>query len=571
MRVLDGADRVAAGLEEIGIKHVFGLPGSQNSPLFDALRETTVRAILSGSELSATFMANGYWRAGGGLAAVAAIPGPGFAWAMAGIAEAARDDAAFILLTGDASPRQGRQFDLQGLDQPALARGLARRYLRISAPAEIEMVLQEARHAATAMGPGPVVVELARGLLDADTQPVMKTRWRVPSPAEPDPLSIQGISETLRQARRPLLIAGQGALDSAKTILDLVHRFSIPVLTTVSGRGLIPESDPFSLQHEFLACRLDEVNRLIDSSDFVLILGCRTSHNGTGGYGLRIPEDCSAHVDLDPGVPGANYRVRWPIVASTERFLGTLVAALGSRSGASTWTPASCAAARHALRDASDKSPGEPSFPGHLTRTAAEFFATLQAEIPNDAVVVTDTGSHQILARRYLRIEAPRGLIVPADFQSMGFGIPAAIGAAIASPDRRVVAIVGDGSMTMVGLELATAVRNRLAMVAIVFNDGHLGQIWTQQIHSEGRDSSTALAPIDFEALSAAVGCNYRRVDDACIAVIADVPSDGVTLVEVLLGEPAEFRALRWKGRTRQVTKQHMPRGIITALRRLRP
>src|SRR5262245_44825076 len=132
MRVLDGADRLAAALEAYGIRHLFGMPGSQNAPLFDALRKTGITTVLSTSELAATFMANGYWRASGRLAAVAAIPGPGFAWSIPGLAEASRDNAGLLLLTGEATPRPGRSFDLQCIDQPAMSADLVRGYLRIA-------------------------------------------------------------------------------------------------------------------------------------------------------------------------------------------------------------------------------------------------------------------------------------------------------------------------------------------------------------------------------------------------------------------------------------------------------
>jgi acetolactate synthase I/II/III large subunit len=551
---VDGAEALARALEQVGVTHVFGLPGTQNAPLFAALARTRVRTVLTGSELMAAFMANGFARAGGGVPVVAAIPGPGFTYALTGFAEAAHDNAALVLLTGTAAHRPGKRFDLQALDQAGMVRGLARRVLRLEQPADALRVMGEAVHAAVAAGPGPVLVEVACGMLDLPAAGGPAPAFVGAPPPAADAAVVAEVVQRLREARKVVVMAGQGAVDGAAALAALIACRPAMVLTTVSARGVVPESHPWSLAYDFLACSVAQTNRLLEEADLVLVLGCRTSHNGTGGYGLRLPDARTAQVDLDAEVLGANFAPRWQVRAPVAAFLASALAALGPQVAGSDWTPADAAAWRRTLRQESLPNPPEPRFPGG---DAAGFFAALQAALPAGAMVVTDTGQHQIMTRAHLRVESCRGLLVPADFQSMGFGLPAAIGAALAAPDRQVVAILGDGGMMMSGLELATAVRERLDLVAIVFRDGHLGQIRAQQAGSGAGEAAVKLASLDFGALAAATGAEYLCVEhDAAGALRQACRMGGVVLVDVPLGDSPAMRRVRWAGTVRGVARR---------------
>jgi acetolactate synthase-1/2/3 large subunit len=366
-----------------------------------------------------------------------------------------------------------------------------------------------------------------------------------------------------------VIFAGQGTLDAAGTLATLVDRRPALVATTVSARGVLPESHPWSLAYDFLACSVAETNRLLEEADFVLVLGCRTSHNGTGGFRIRLPEDRTAQVDLDPEVLGANYAPRWIVRARTETVLEALLARLGDTPAPSQWTAADAAAWRQRLREKSLPNPPEPRFPGTASGTAAEFFQALREWLSLDAIVVTDSGQHQIMARCHLRVESPRGLLVPSDYQSMGFGLPAAIGARLAAPDRQVVALLGDGGMRMVGLELAIAVREGIDVVAIVFNDGYLGQIRMQELSSASGEAAMALATLDFEALAAATGADYTCIAADARGVLASLPGRGVTLLEVPLVDSAEIRSTRRRARLAHSAKRLAGPAGRSVLRRL--
>jgi thiamine pyrophosphate-dependent acetolactate synthase large subunit-like protein len=220
------------------------------------------------------------------------------------------------------------------------------------------------------------------------------------------------------------------------------------------------------------------------------------------------------------------------------------------------------------LRRTSRSSHSEPIIPGATPSTTSEFFDALRMYMPRESFLTTDSGLHQILARRYFRVLAARGLIVPSDFQSMGFGLAAAIGAKMACPDRLGVALIGDGGLLMSGTELSTAVRERLALTVIVFSDGHLGLIRAQQLSEYGHAHGTRLLRPDWELFARAFGATYARLDGAAAETIPRVlKSRGVCLLEVPLEDPpgAELRrrlgrAVRTFRGTGFAARQHLAR-----------
>lgn len=567
----NGAEALALALERAGVTHVFGLPGTQNARLYSALQRTRIRTVLAGSELMAAFMANGFQRSGGNVPVVATIPGPGFTYALTGFAEAAQDNAAMILVTGAPDHRAGKRFGLQAIDQAGMVRGLARGVHRLGKTDDTAAVTGAAYDSALEQGPGPVLLEVDQGVLEA---PFVAPLGDIPAPKVPvpDSATCSEIARGLQSARRVVIFAGQGANGAASVLRRFVDRRPAMLMTTASARGVLPENHPWSLAYDFLACSLKETNRLLGEADFVLVLGCRTSHNGTGGFGLVLPDDRTAQVDLDPEVLGANATPRWIVRGDVNAVLKRLLMDLGEQEPGSDWTVEDAAAWRMTLRRKSAPNPAEPDFPGVDDRRAASFFEALQAALPPNGIVVTDTGQHQIMTREHVRVASPRGLLVPSDFQSMGFGVPAAIGAALADPERPVVAIVGDGGLMMSGLELATAVREGIALTVIVFRDGHLGQIRSQQARSGAGEAAVALAEVSLEALARATGARYRLVEDDAGRVLEEaLRSAGVTLVDVPLQESQAMRRERRLGSMRDRTRRAVgPRGVDLLRRVLR-
>ena len=525
-----GAELLTARLEQCGVDTVFGLPGTQNVVLFDALRRSRLRTIVPTHELAAGFMANGYARASGRVGVVAAIQGPGFTYALTALAEARHDSAPLLLITG--APEESRRFALQALDQTAMAAPVAKAVIRGRSGAALADDVARAHALALSGEPGPVVLELpGSDSAEAATAPAQ-------APAIKGDSSAEALEALLRRARRPIFYLGQGCAAGAASLLRLVEQLGAPVATTLSGRGILPENHPLSLALDQLPHGVEQLNRMIASSDLVLALGCKLSHNGTAGFRLALPPDRLAHVDASDEVLGANYPARLLLQADAPGLLARLASATWSRS---EWRSEELVACRQAAR--SDP-PAEPAVQDIRPSTPAGFFTALRTALPDDAILVLDSGQHQMLARRHFPVLAPRGLIAPSDYQSMGFGLPAAIGAAVAAPARPVVALIGDGGLAMSGLELLTAVRERIPLLTIVFVDGSLGLIRSQQIREFGHTHGVALDPVDLAAFAAATGARYVRLegDDPARLLGGAGAGSRPVLVEVSVGDSVAVR-----------------------------
>ena len=218
-----------------------------------------------------------------------------------------------------------------------------------------------------------------------------------------------------------------------------------------------------------------------------------------------------------------------------------------------------------------DRSPGtQRARPG--PGSAAGFFAALRRALPRNGIVCADSGLHQQLLRRHFEVLAPRGLLFPSDYQSMGFGLPAAIGAKLAVPARPVVAVLGDGGFAISGFELLTAVRENISLTVIVFNNGQLGRIRLEQLAAHGKTSSVALWNPDFEGFARAVGASYALVEDNPESMLREcIVRRGVTLVELRLGDSAAIHTLRAHGLLRGAARRTLGPGMMDKLKRFLP
>jgi thiamine pyrophosphate-dependent acetolactate synthase large subunit-like protein len=235
---------------------------------------------------------------------------------------------------------------------------------------------------------------------------------------------------------------------------------------------------------------------------------------------------------------------------------------------ASTWTADELSQLQRRFIGATPTDPPEPVVEG---ATPAAFFATLRAALPRDAVLVTDSGLHQVLARRYYTVLSPRGFLYPSDLQSMGFGLPAALGAKLAAPSRAVVVVMGDGGLAMTGLELLTAVREKLPVVVVVLNDGQLNLIRLQQLKEFGRASGVELLVPDLELLAQAIGARYSTAaNDLSKAVAAALEEQGPTLIEVAVGDSRTIAGVRAKSLARETVRKLAGPTVVGWLKRLR-
>jgi thiamine pyrophosphate-dependent acetolactate synthase large subunit-like protein len=537
MKRRTGADRLCEALQARGVGCVFGLPGSQTIPLYEAVRQSGLRAVGATHELAASFMANGYARASGRPGVLTTIPGPGFTYSLTGLAEARLDSAPLLHVTTLPADSPGRRFQLQALDQAAIAAPLVKAVVTAHEADEVGPRTLDAFDLTMRHEPGPVLLQVAHSALVGAASPLRVTSQ--PEPQAPDEAQVAALARRLVASRRPLLYLGQGAAGAADGLDALARRLACPVVTTTSGRGILPEDDSRVLV--FDGRGVEGLNRLVAAADLVLALGCKLSHNGAHGFDLVLPPEKLVHVDASPEVLGANY----PCSLALESDVPALVRALeGSIEiqgrPSSAWSPEEWARFRE----------GGQTHP---------FFDAMRTALPRDGILVTDSGRHQTLARRHFRVLAPRGFIVPADLQSMGFALPAAIGAALAAPQRRVVALLGDGGLLMSGLELATAAYERQSLAVLVSVDGGYSAVREKQLRHYGRSFGTDFPGLKLSGLAVATGASHVTLDGerrGPLALAASIAAPGPVLVGVRL------RDTRPGGRSLRGTARRLAAGL---------
>lgn len=553
-----GADLFVRNLETLGLEVIFGIPGSHDTYLYNSLRKSSIRTVLATSELHAAFMANGYYRNSGKTAALLAIAGPGFTNAITGLTEAFFDSAGMVCIICKPDKLPGSKFQLQKIDEKAMVKTVTKSCLSVAAVSDIAAALPACFELASKGEPGPVLLEVSPGMLGRKGDFTKSEEPAAPQAAPAiDDTAIEEVLRFIRSSRRAVLYLGQGAAAAAHRIAELAELLQAPVLTTTSGRGILPESHPLSLPSD-LVDDVGLVNSILASSDCVLALGCKFTHNGAKGFRLEIPEDRLIHVDASPEVPGANYPARLTVTADADLFLDALFRERDSLQQRDTgWESEEIEQQRQALIKSRHKRTfPEPQFRGMNPPTASAFFSSLRHVLPEETVLVTDSGLHQMLARKYFDVTVPRGLIVPADYQSMGFGIPAGIGARLANQERHTVVITGDGGFALCGMELSTAVREKIDMTVILFNDNSMGLIRIHQLNRTGHSHAVKTGRIDYAGFCESLGIHYSKLDnDIHDTVEKSLAGGGVSLIEVVLEDTLDISKASAKGLIRNILK----------------
>lgn len=500
---MTGGDIVVRALEDEGVPFAFGIPGTHNIELYDSLsRSAKVRPILVTDEQSASFMADGVTRSSGKLGVVNLVPGAGLTHALSGIAEAYMDGVPMLVLACGIRTDTARAFQLHDVDQLSIARPVTKAQHRPEQGSEIYATIRRACRLARAAPPGPVIVEIPVNHYLFRHEPGLDAVVDGPSaPPAPRPEELKRVYDLLAASRRPLLYLGLGAAGAALDLVALAERLDAPVATTFQGKGVFPENHPLWLWCGFGPTAPPFVEKIAATCDVTLALGCRFAEVGTGSYGLKPPGPL-LHVDIDPAVLGKNYPTELPIVADAAAFVSTLLQNLPPRDAASELRQAIRAGHAQVWADWSATADAARVAPPHLLKT-------LQSLVGPDAIYTTDSGNGTFLAVECLRLERPRSFLAPIDFSSMGYAVPAALGAALASPERPVVALAGDGAFLMTGLELLTASQLHLPVMVLVLRDRELAQIAQFQQMALARKSCSELPDYDLSALSRGVGVEH--------------------------------------------------------------
>ena len=528
MEARTGGEWVVAALRAEGVRHVFGIPGVHNLPVYDALlRQRGIAHVLARHEAGAAFMADGYARASGEPGVVIVTTGPGATNTLTPLAESYSGSVPVLVVMSDvATDLLGR--DLGGLhevpNQIECFRPVSRWSETIREGPAIATSIAGAFHLLRTGRPGPIALSVPNDLLFAKSEGVVRTGRAGRRP----PCHVNDIAQAvpmLAEARRPLLIAGGGVISAGATaeLQALARRLDAPVITTVMGRGAVSERDP--RWHGVLPNRR-ATEAVIREADVVFAIGCRFAARSTRGLGLNLsfgPGQALIHLDLDPTVIGRMFEPRLGIVGDARDGLARLVDALGPGAASSDWERAGLARLRSAA---------SPRY----TAEVAELIATLRAALPDDGIVVNDQTGINYWMEWHFPVLRPRTFLYPVGSATLGYGVPAAIGAQIACPGRPVISVVGDGGFMFSVNELATAVKYRLPVVFLVLNDGRYGAIKWLQETMFGTWGEAELANPDFPALARAFGARGERMPSIAAlakALPSALATEGPTLLEL--------------------------------------
>ncbi len=530
---LTGGEIVVRALEDEGIRFTFGIPGTHNIELYDALGDSRgVRPVLITDEQSAGFMADGLWRATGMIGCVNIVPGAGLTHALSGIAEAYMDGVPMLVLGCGIRRDVARGYQLHDVDQLAIARPVTKGVFRPANGTELYPMIRAACALARSGTPGPVMIEVSVELY-LHRQEVDPDSW---GPAAIPPLPTASPEQIKRAVAlltapgaKPLCYAGLGAQAAQAELVALAERLDAPVATTIQGKGVFPESHPLFLWNGFGTAAPLFVREIAAERTVTLAVGCRFSEVGTGSYGLTPPGPL-IHVDINPEVLGRNYPVELGIVADARSFLTAMLDELDELTSRPAVQPSGRLAVPPSRRPAvhrSDASLRERIRSGHagarngwLERKSVDrvtpylLLDALQRSFGPETVFTTDSGNGTFLAMECLRLERPGRFLAPVDYSCMGYSVPAAIGAKLGLGNAPVVALAGDGAFLMTGLELLTAANQGVAVAVFVLRDRELAQIAQFQSTAFNRRTASVLPDFHLGSLAEAVGVEWLRLDD---------------------------------------------------------
>lgn len=537
----DGAEIICAVLRANGVDTVFGYAGGAILHLYDAMyRDGGIHHVTVRHEQGAAHAATGYARASGRVGVCVSTSGPGATNLVTGIMDAHMDSVPLVVICGQVDSRLIGRDAFQETDMLSITAAVTKHGFQPRSAGELGPMLQAAFRLATSGRPGPVLVDVPKDVLAATTDAGAATALPLPgyrpTPA-PDASDIAAAAALLRRAERPLLLLGGGALsaEAGAPLRALAERFGLHVVTTINAKGVLPESHPLAHGMIGMYGRKSGVWALMHC-DLIVAFGCRFTDRITGALDPFAAGKQLVQVDVDAYELGKNVPAAVAIQADARAAAEALLAhTAGWRPAAAQrrWARQLAAARATCVRCVPHQSAGG-------VHPAAVMDALNRVRRPDDAVT-TGVGQHQMFASHFLRCERPRTFITSSGAGTMGFGLPAAIGAAIARPRARVFVVDGDGSFQMTSQELATVAQERLPIVILVLDNGQLGMVrqWQDRVY-DGRHAAVHFAGRpghpDFCALARAYGIAASEAHDAAAldaALEAALARDGATLIRV--------------------------------------
>jgi acetolactate synthase I/II/III large subunit len=522
---VSGAQSLIRSLEATGTEVVFGIPGGAILPAYDPILESPIRHVLMRHEQGAGHAAEGYAQATGKVGVCMATSGPGATNLVTPLADAFMDSIPIVAITGQVPrPVIGndafQEADITGITMPC-----TKHSYKVMDPEEIPEVIAEAFHIASTGRPGPALVDIPKDVLQAETEFEWPAAINLPGykpTTRPNRRQIRAAADLIRKSSRPVLYVGGGVMKAraATELKTLAEAIGAPVVTTLMARGALPDSHPLCLGMPGMHGNYAAVTSM-QKADLLVCLAARFDDRVTGNLATFAPDAKVIHADVDPAEIGKNRAVDVPIVADARSTIVELTKAIlhdNATHGSpdfSAWRSEVDSWSRDYPLTYTQEEAG-PVKPQFVVERIAEATA-------GDAVVVTGVGQHQMWASQLVSCNRPYSFISSGGLGTMGFAVPAALGAKVGRPDERVVAIDGDGCFQMTAQELATAAIERIPLTVAILNNEHLGMVrqW-QQLFYEERYSEVYLPPDvpDYVKLAEAYGAVGLRAD--CISEVED-------------------------------------------------
>ena len=531
---MTGAQALWAALVREGVTDVFGYPGGAILPAYDAMLEFPIHHVLVRHEQGATHMADGYARASGRVGVAIATSGPGATNMVTGIATAMLDSSPIVCITGQVGSKLIGSDAFQETDITGITLPITKHNYLVTRAEDVAGVIREAFAIAASGRPGPVLVDITKdaqtGSCEVDWDATVPHLTETRDDAMPgDGTAAQALA-LINAAERPLILAGHGVTLSGaeREIVALAEKARIPIAVTLLGIGGVPASHPLNLGMMGMHGEA-WVNTAIQEADLLLALGMRFDDRVTGNLKTYARTAKKIHVDIDRAELNKNVRVDVAIAKDLRGAINEWLPKLAANPRTAWHARINDLKGDSAVRDIQNLPDN-----GHLY--AAHVINDLWRLTDGNAVVVTDVGQHQMWEAQYYKHDAPRSLITSGGLGTMGFALPAAIGAKMARPDAEVWVVVGDGGFQMTMCELATAVQEGLDINIAIINNGYLGMVrqW-QEFFYQRRYAATPITGPDFYKLAQAFGIWGRTIDqraDVEQAVNEARRQPGVSLID---------------------------------------
>jgi acetolactate synthase-1/2/3 large subunit len=528
-----GADIVLKTLAEEGVEVIFGYPGANTLPLNDRLADSAIRHYLMRHEQAAAHAADGYARATGRVGVCLATSGPGATNLVTGIATAYMDSIPMVAITAQVNSDLWGSDAFQETDIIGITMPITKHSFMVRDVNQIASSLRQAFQLASTGRPGPVLVDIPRDILSSPCSDQPRKLQAAPQKQIDHPELIERIAQAFNRSERPVIIIGGGVKlgDACDLASQLVQIAQVPFVTTMMGIGSVAAANGFHLG--FIGTHGSELaNRAVHQADFILALGTRFTERSTSSITEEFaPLATVAQIDIDATSIGKNIKVDLAYEGEIQDALAAILPLIVPRER-TVWMD----------RIAADRAAQETKLRDGGCGQAGSLIRKIQAAMPRETIVVPDVGLNQIWTVRTWQSHSPRSLLTSGGMGTMGFSVPAAIGAKVGAPDRAVVVICGDGGFYMNIQELATISSYRLPVKIVVINNGHLGMIrQMQDLFYEARFVESNLGDqVDLTAVARGFGVPAERVavdQDPAEAIARMAAAEGPYMIEAMVDQ----------------------------------